>query len=383
MPNLVTLLGRGEVPADGVADYCANLGRALKPLGYETQIERVSWFENGWLAALARVWREARRPDRPWFLLQYTALGWSTRGLPIGAALVLLVLKLRGAKCGVMFHEPWRQGEEHPRAVDRVRAWLQEWTIHRLYGLSDRCIFSIPLKVVGWLPASDRKSFFISLGPNIPEKLDGAMKAHDASDCERTVSVFCLSPQPAAKLEVREIGVACRAAVTAGFQVRVVFVGRGTDDAAADISAEFPVGDASMEAVNLRFKEPPEIAEVIRESDVLFCVRGILNMRRGSALAGVACGIPVLGYAGQMEDTPLMDAGIVAVPAHDLDALSRELIRILSDARLRDELRERNVAMQRKYFSWDAISKAYVRALSDGDSSAHADTNANAGAPQR
>ena len=374
MPSLVTLLGRGEFPADGVADYCANLARALKPLGYETKIERVNWFEDGWLAALARVWREARRPDRPWFLLQYTALGWSTRGFPLGAALVMLIFKLRGVRCGVMFHEPWRQGLEHPRAVDRVRAWLQEWTIRRLYGLSDRCIFSIPLKVVGWLPASDRKSFFISLGPNIPEKLDGAMKPHDASDRERTVSVFCLSPQPYAKLEVRETAAACRAAVAAGFRVRVIFVGRGTDDAAADIAAEFE--GSGVDAVNLRFQEPPEIAEVIRDSDVLFCVRGILNMRRGSALAGVACGIPVLGYAGEMENTPLMDAGIVAVPAHDLDALSRELIRILNDGRLRDQLRERNVAVQRMYFSWDAISKAYVRALSEGDSTAGANTGA-------
>jgi len=374
MPTLVTLLGRGEFPADGVADYCANLARALKPLGYETKIERVNWFDDGWLAALARVWSEARRPDRPWFLLQYTALGWSTRGFPMGAALVMLILKLRGAKRGVMFHEPWRQGLEHPRAIDRVRAWLQEWTIRRLYGLSDRCIFSIPLKVVGWLPASDRKSFFISLGPNIPEKLDGAMRPHAASDRERTVSVFCLSPQPYAKLEVRETATACRAAVEAGFQVRVIFVGRGTDDAAEDVEAEF--ADGVVRATNLRFREPPEIAEVIRDSDVLFCVRGILNMRRGSALAGIACGIPVLGYSGEMENTPLVDAGIVAVPAHDLDALSRELIRILSDGRLRDELRERNVAVQEKYFSWEAISKAYVQALSDGDAVAGANTGA-------
>ena len=75
----------------------------------------------------------------------------------------------------------------------------------------------------------------------------------------------------------------------------------------------------------------------------------------------------VLGYAGQLENTPLLDAGIVAVPAHDLNALGRELIRILSDDRLREELRARNVAVQREYFSWDAISKAYAEALSDGD----------------
>jgi hypothetical protein len=362
MPTVVALLGRGEFPADGVADYCANLARAMKPLGYETQIERVDWFEDGWLAALAKLWRTAKRPDNPWFLLQYTAMGWSKRGFPMGSVLVLAVLRLRGARIGVMFHEPFAQGYGHTRAIDRIRARLQEWTIRRLYGLSDRCIFSIPLPLAGWLPANDRKSFFIALGPNVPERLDGAMRPHAPGDMERVVSVFCLSPQPAAKVEVREIAAACRAAVSAGFRVRVVFVGRGTDDAAADVDSEF--ANSSVEAVNLRFKEPPEISDVIRDSDVLFCVRGFLNMRRGSALAGVACGIPVLGYAGQMERTPLMDAGIVSVPAHDVDALGRELIRLFTDASLREDLRRKNIAMQQQYFSWNAISKQYVQALS-------------------
>jgi len=362
MQSIVALLGRGEFPADGVADYSANLAHAMKPLGFDVQIERVKWFEDGWLSALSKLWRGARREGDPWFLLQYTALGWSTRGFPLGAVLVLALLRLRGARAGVMFHEPWRQGLEHPRLIDRVRAWLQEWAIRRLYALSQRCIFSIPLKLVGWLPASDRKSFFIALGPNIPEKLGGAMRPHADGDAERTVSVFCLSPQPGAKIEVREIATACRAALAAGFRMRVVFVGRGTADAAADVDAEFV--NTGMEAVNLRFKEPPEISEVIRDSDALICVRGILNMRRGSALGGVACGIPVIGYAGELEDTPLTDAGIIAVPAHDLDALGRELIRILADDRLREELRQRNIAVQKKYFSWDAISKAYAQALS-------------------
>ena len=42
-------------------------------------------------------------------LLQYTALSWSRRGIPFGAVATLGVLRSRGVRCVVVFHEPSRQ----------------------------------------------------------------------------------------------------------------------------------------------------------------------------------------------------------------------------------------------------------------------------------
>jgi hypothetical protein len=55
----------------------------------------------------------------------------------------------------------------------------------------------------------------------------------------------------------------------------------------------------------------------------MLCVRGKLFPRRGSALAGIACGLPIIAYAGATEGTPLAEAGIELVPYRDCEVLGR------------------------------------------------------------
>lgn len=80
-------------------------------------------------------------------------------------------------------------------------------------------------------------------------------------------------------------------------------------------------------------------------------------------MAGVACGLPIVGYGGAAEDTPLAEAGIEFVPYRDRGALAGTLTRILKDSDLRNSLRERSVVAQRKYFSWDAIAASLCASL--------------------
>jgi glycosyltransferase involved in cell wall biosynthesis len=362
MPSLVELLGRGEYPADGVADYCENLAQALNPLGCETRIERIDWFGAGWLRALSDVWRKARDPGDSVFLLQYTALSWSKRGFPAGAAIVLAILRLRGARCGVMFHEPWRQGSLRSRLIDRVRGRVQDWTIRRMHAQSSLCVFSLPLSQIPWLDPHDPKSVFIPLGPNVAEILDAPyppMRA--AGQPEKVVCVFCLSEPASQNRELSDIASAARAAQRAGAKLRLVFVGRGTDTGAADISKAFAGSGIAVESMGLR--GPDEIGHAIANSDVLLCVRGHLNLRRGSALAGLACGTPMVAYSGGEQGTPLMEAGVEFAPLHDEVALGATLARVLTDDALALEMHRKNVEVQRKYFSWETVARQYVEAL--------------------
>jgi glycosyltransferase involved in cell wall biosynthesis len=120
-----------------------------------------------------------------------------------------------------------------------------------------------------------------------------------------------------------------------------------------------------VEVLNLGLRSAEEISRILCNADVMLCVRGKIFPRRGSALAGVACGLPIIAYAGGAEGTPLAEAGIVLVPYRDCEALGGALARVLEDQRYWQELYERNERVQREYFSWDRIASAFANALAE------------------
>jgi len=101
----------------------------------------------------------------------------------------------------------------------------------------------------------------------------------------------------------------------------------------------------------------------LQHADVLLFVRGQISSRRGSAIAGIACGLPVVGFAGPETGWPITEAGFVPVPMGDREGLSVALQRVLSDATLRASLAERSRRAQQQYFSWHAIAARYADAL--------------------
>src|SRR5271156_3227860 len=190
----IALLGRRDVPADGVADYCAHLRHALKPHGVALQLAGVEWLNGGWLAALRNLSRESKSWRDKWVILQYTALAWSQRGFPIGALFAFAILRLRGARCAVLFHEPW--GTSGPRLIDRIRCAFQNWTLRMLHRIARKSIFTVPLNSVPWLPRVPARSAFIPLGPNIPENLTNRSATRNQDGLRKTVVVFCVSEPP-------------------------------------------------------------------------------------------------------------------------------------------------------------------------------------------
>ena len=127
----VALLGRRDIPTDGVEDYCTFLGAALAQRDITLQNVRVPWAEEGWPRALGQLWRQSGAWCQSWVLLQYTAMGWSRRGFPFGALAALAILRRRGVRIAVVFHEPFRQGGS--RWIDRLRGACQDWVVRRLY----------------------------------------------------------------------------------------------------------------------------------------------------------------------------------------------------------------------------------------------------------
>jgi hypothetical protein len=356
MTRLIPLLALRDGEMDGVTEYCNSLRRELPKHGFEVQLARVRWDKNGWPRALWGLFRESAAWRGQWVLLQYTALGWSRRGFPVGALVAVAILRLRGARCAIFFHEP--SGAGGPGLIGRIRRAFQEWTVRTLHRVTEKCVITVPLDAFPWLSRAPGRAVYIPLAPNIPENLTPRTATSIQSDPRKTVVVFCVSEPPHQQREISEIVYAARAAVAAGIQLRVIFLGRGTVEAREEIDRSFR--GTSIEVRNLGICERTEVTRIFSESDVLLGVRGRLYLRRSSAIHGLACGLPVIGYAGASQGTVIEEAGIALVPYADKEALGAELCKILMNPELWREMHEKNRRVQRDYLSWDATGAAYA-----------------------
>ena len=53
-----------------------------------------------------------------------------------------------------------------------------------------------------------------------------------------------------------------------------------------------------------------DVVRSLTVSDVLLFVRGHISTRRGSAIAGIACGLPVIAFEGPETAAPITEAGL-------------------------------------------------------------------------
>lgn len=357
----IALLGRRDMPTDGVEDYCIFLGQALAQRGIDLKLIRVPWSEKGWPRALIELGRECTSWRGQWILFQYTAFAWSRRGFSFGAVATLAVLRSRGVRCAVVFHEPSRH-VAGSSWIGRIRAACQEWVIRKLYKKSSRAIFPVPLDSIAWLSQAEKKTVFIPIGANIPERLIQPEPAVQRNGAVKTVGIFCLSNPPHRHRELGDISHAARCITKDGSKLRLVFLGRGTEEAREEIECIFKTISAEVSNVGLQSAE--EVSRALSNCDALLCVRGILYPRRGSAIAGIGCGLPIVAYGDGSNVFPLSEAGLSLVPYPDRDALASALARILSDRTVWQQLHERSVEAQRRYFSWNQIARAFVEFLS-------------------
>jgi len=357
----IALLGRRDTPVDGVEDYCTYLGKALAQREVLMKSARVSWMDSGWVSALFRLRHDSAEWRGKWVLLQYTALGWSRRGFPIGVLLTLAILRRRGARCAVVFHEP--SGLSGPRWIDRIRGACQNWVVRQLHRRSDQSIMTAPLDSVDWLPKQDRKVVYVPIGANIPCDLPWSDPGSGPNGRRMIVAVFCVDPPPYREQELDEIAHAIQPAVQNGTSLRILFLGKGTLEARDEIESKFC--ETGVEVSILGILDGEQIRRSLMESDALLSVRGTVYPRRGSAIAGVACGIPVVGYTDGGDIYPLSEAGLRLAPVGNQTALAEALTAVLQNSGLRDELRGRSRRAYEVFFSWEVIAKKLHQALAE------------------
>jgi glycosyltransferase involved in cell wall biosynthesis len=355
--RIIALLGRRDSPTDAVEEYCRYLREALLERDYDLSIERVAWEERGWGAASRRLRRHAKHWNGTWVLVQYTALGWSSRGFPLRFLRVLKILKAGGARVAVVYHdvEPY----EGRRVIDQLRRSAQLHTMRKALNISEAAIFTVPTEKLSWVERQPGNVFFIPVVANLLPFGDAALARKSISTDEKlTIAVFGITGGEGGKYEIRNIVDAVQFAASRMKNLRLIVMGRNAKDAEAELKKL--LGDATVELHVLGILPAEDVARTLSVSDVLLFVRGHISTRRGSAIAGIACGLPVIAFEGPETAPPITEAGLALYSPQRKGDLSDVLLRVLEDKHYRASLAQKSWLAQAAYFSWRAIAERYA-----------------------
>ena len=290
--------------------------------------------------------------------MQYTALMWSRRGFPLRLLPVLGVLRIRGVRTAMVFHDP--QPFHGRRIVDRIRRACQGAVMRAAYGLSEATVLTVPREQVSWLPTRPSKATFIPIGANLPAIDKACLPAPNGHDA-KTIVVFAVTDAGDISREVSDITLAARRAAERLPHVRLVTVGRGSAQSEGRFRQALEGSAVEYSALGVRPAE--EVSRVFASADVSLFVRGPISTQRGSAIASIAHGVPLVSYAPPKLPTPLAEAGIVGVPYPDRDKLAEATVRVLTDPQLWQDLHARSLDAHGKYFSWEAVASRFLEIL--------------------
>ena len=343
--RIIALLGRRDEPTDAVEEYCRYLAGALRDRGFAMELTRVPWKERGWTAAL----RELQERAREWR---------GTMGAPAihGAGVVrarnsLSVSTRRKQNCAkaerasesfIAIVEPYGGG----RVIDLIRRRVQLHVMRRGLKFANLGIFTVPLDVISWLGKSHSSATLIPVGANLPVDTPGAAKSNERHQNPLCVAVFGITEGDTGLKECARIVDAVSFAAARGGPVRLHAFGRGARECEAELRKALK--DVAVELRVEGVLPAEQVVRALSSSDVMLFVRAPISSRRGSAIAGIACGLPVIAYSGNETAPPITDAGIVLVSPGDNANLGEALLRVLSDPDFRESLAARSRQAQGK-----------------------------------
>jgi glycosyltransferase involved in cell wall biosynthesis len=246
--------------------------------------------------------------------------------------------------------------------VDRFRRDIQRYTMKRLVELSDLAIFTLPRDKISWLPGNTQNFVFIPVGANLPAPERAWQEARSSTGSKPIVAVFSLSDKPTLAKEVSQIAQTMSNAATQVGPLEVVVLGRNSESGGEELRLALEGSPAEVRIAGVISAD--EVVRVLGASDVMLFARGPISSRRGSAIAGIACGLPVIAEEGSETASPIMEAGVVLVPEKLVpEEFGAALARVLSDPSYRASLAQRSRDAQRRYFSWSVIARQYAQAL--------------------
>lgn len=360
--RVIALLGRRDEPTDAVEEYCRHLGEGLAAHNAQLEIRRVPWDQHGWAASLEALRLQAQGWRGVWVLVQYTALAWSLRGFPRRFLQVMRVLRGAGARMALVYHDA--QPFSGARLIDRLRRELQIRTMRTALAFADHAVFTVAPECISWHAKGTENSSFIPVGANLPFPL--ALQQHEEIHSPPSVAVYSITGGVPGERETRLIIGAMSYASRKIGALRLLAFGRHAEIREAVLREGLRDQPITLEICGVI--DDQELVQRFAASDVLLFVRGTISSRRGSAIAGIACGLPVIAFHGKEAAAPITEAGVILIAADqdetDLQVqLGEALVRVLSDRESRIQLVKRSRAAQDQFFSWPSIAARYTEFL--------------------
>lgn len=348
--DIVLLLGRRDFPTDGVDDYSHHLATALRNRGHSVDILICDWEGQGWLRGLITLRAMLRASGSRLVLMQYTHLIWSRHGFPHMAIPVAWSIKRTGATLGIVIHDP--VAYSGARIRDRIRRSIQLAVMRALVHLASGVVVPTPLSSLTWLPSPERSVRLIPVGSNVGHSL---VERSGAEADTFTIVVFGVTERNAR--QIQELGAIVGEVAAQIGLVRLVLLGRGSRE--AQPSVERLLSDSMVRISVLGIVPASEIGSWLSVADVALFIRGGISSRRGTAVAAIAHGLPLVAYEGAETGWPLTDAGVVLVPEGDTQAMIQALVQLAQDRTLAEGLRARSRAAFDEHFAWERIAQRF------------------------
>jgi len=260
-------------------------------------------------------------------------------------------------RVAVVFHDP--AAYHGLRLVDRVRSNCQRLVMCGAYRIADKSVLPVPLERASWLPRDHPKALFVPVGPNIPA-IAGCRAASNGHK-PKTIAVFGVTGDGTFGNEVADIAYVGKAVAGQMGGIRLLMLGRGSKECESRLRQALEGTAVEFRALGVLSAEA--VSRVLAEADVSLFVRGPIATNRGSAIASIACGLPLVAYSHPSLPREFSGAGVLAVGIGDRKAMADATVRILTDSELWLELHRRNRRAFETYFSWSAIATQFAAIL--------------------
>ena len=240
--------------------------------------------------------------------LQYTTLAWWSADFLCVRLVFLMSCGNAALALASFFTTSCRRGV---RASLAMPAHIPASVLRQLYARSNLAVFTVPINKITWLPSRHDKAVFIPVGSNFPE-LGRKISSNDALPSNgSTVAVFGIHGGTQGVEEVGDITYALKCVQSKGVRLRLIAIGRGS----AVFEGELPkaLDGSGIEFSMLGLMPAENLVQALAIAQVLLCVRGHVSSRRGSAIAGIVCGVPIVGYRGAETGFPITEAGVKLV----------------------------------------------------------------------
>ena len=172
--------------------------------------------------------------------------------------------------------------------------------------VSDAAVFTVPPEKLSWIKRLPGNACFVPVGANFPTSGEANSRKGISTGGILSVAVFGITGGEAGHKEIADIVEAVRFAASRIGKLRLIVLGRNSQSAEADMRKQ--LSDAPVDLHVLGVLPGEGVVRSLSVSDVLLFVRGHISTRRSSAIAGIACGLPVIAFEGPETAAPVTES---------------------------------------------------------------------------